>query len=347
MTNADVNMRIGGVNGARLVTPEYTPSFSVDVDDVTVSASAENDTLTASDIIADLAVTLAAPSGWEVHDVANIDEIANWRGIYFGLGVEVGDQILFDTTTAAVDADGLVTGAASVSFYWYDDDLDGGTWSAIQTWISYALVVQDVELSLTTDSTYFPGDYVAALAVTLNPPTGYSVHTVTDISQAADEGCIYYSQSPAIAVGDQILYDSTTGTNAWPVAIDSQGFWTIDSSGGTSDDTWSYQIFDATDETWGLEGTISMQPSAAGADSALGLSIGSPTLTQHHILAVQGATVGAVAGDSTLGFTGSLAVQGVSISLSVDGVTLNGPDQETITGTALRPALVVSLADAA
>lgn len=98
---------------------------------------------------------------------------------------------------------------------------------------------------------------LATLAGTLNLETGWSAHTVSDISQAADTGCIYNGQSPAIAIPDQFAHQSTG------VTIDSQGFVVLD--GVTQFD---YYIWDATDETWGTVGSFSTWPEVA-ADSTL------------------------------------------------------------------------------
>lgn len=88
---------------------------------------------------------------------------------------------------------------------------------------------------------------VATLAVALGAPSGWQVHDVTDISQAADEGCLYYGLSPAVAVGDQILLSGT-------VTIDSQGF--LEFPPGVT--SINYYVFDETDDTWGTMGTFSV-----------------------------------------------------------------------------------------
>lgn len=88
---------------------------------------------------------------------------------------------------------------------------------------------------------------VATLAVALGAPSGWQVHDVTDISQAADEGCLYYGLSPAVAVGDQILLSDT-------VTIDSQGF--LEFPPGVT--SINYYVFDETDDTWGTMGTFSV-----------------------------------------------------------------------------------------
>lgn len=88
---------------------------------------------------------------------------------------------------------------------------------------------------------------VASIAVTLDAPSGWQIHDVTDISQAADEGCLYYGLSPAVAVGDQILLSDT-------VTIDSQGF--LEFPPGVT--SINYYVFDETDDTWGTMGTFSV-----------------------------------------------------------------------------------------
>jgi len=89
---------------------------------------------------------------------------------------------------------------------------------------------------------------------TLDPPIGYGVHNVTDISQSGNTYCIYNGQSPSIAVGDQILYN-----NSLYVDINSQGFPTL-SNNQTS---FSYYIYDPTDETWGTVGIYSASSNSA------------------------------------------------------------------------------------
>lgn len=96
---------------------------------------------------------------------------------------------------------------------------------------------------------------VAWRIVTLSPQTGNSVHNVTDVSQNTDSGSLYYGQSPAVEVGDQILYDSRSA-NSYNVSIDSQGFITIDSS-VDANDSFNYRIWEAGSEVWGTSGTYS------------------------------------------------------------------------------------------
>jgi len=87
---------------------------------------------------------------------------------------------------------------------------------------------------------------LASKQITIEAPAGYALHVVTDISQAALSTCIYNGQSPAIQVGDQILYRTTTVTNSYPVSINSTG---IVSAAGP--DTFKYYIWSA--GTWSAE----------------------------------------------------------------------------------------------
>lgn len=92
-----------------------------------------------------------------------------------------------------------------------------------------------------------PSTALVTLPTDLGAPSGWQVHDVTDISQAADEGCLYYGLSPAVVVGDQILLSDT-------VTIDSQGF--LEFSPGVT--SINYYVFDETDDTWGTMGTFSV-----------------------------------------------------------------------------------------
>lgn len=88
------------------------------------------------------------------------------------------------------------------------------------------------------------------------PTSQYKVHDVTDISKANIAGCIYYGASPAIVVGDQILYSNTSALG-YSVTIDGQGFPTIASNTDITD-SFTYRVYDVTDSTWGSEGTITV-----------------------------------------------------------------------------------------
>lgn len=203
--------------------------------------------------LASLPTDLDAPSGWTVHNVTDISQAGLTTCIYYGASPAVasGDQLLIATTTdtnayaVTVDSQGLVTTSrgADDTIAWYHWDADTETWSAVQ---SYALA------------------FVAGLSVTVDPPAGWQVHNVSDISQAGDEGCLYYGHSPAVASGDQILLATATTTNAWPITIDSQGFIEIDSGGAGGADSFGYYVFDETDDTWGTLGTFSLTAVASG-----------------------------------------------------------------------------------
>lgn len=95
---------------------------------------------------------------------------------------------------------------------------------------------------------FFKVNTLPVIQGTLNPPTGYGYHVVTDISEASNTYCIYNGQSPAIAVGDQILYDKSEF-----VAINNKGYPSL-SNNQTS---FSYYIWDVSDETWGTVGVYS------------------------------------------------------------------------------------------
>jgi hypothetical protein len=163
---------------------------------------------------------------------------------YTGTGLTSADAMRINTGTKYASATSFsATNATSGTF-------TAPTASAIRTaGVKFGACTFDIRAS---------GASLATLAGTINPSSGLTVHNVTDISQAADTGCLYYGQSPAIAVGDQILFDSTTAINGWMVTIDSQGFVTIDSGGSEAADNFNYYIWDATDETWGTVGSWSI-----------------------------------------------------------------------------------------
>lgn len=159
---------------------------------------------------------------------------------------------------------------------------------------------------------------LASKAITVSPPAGYAVHNVTDISQASDQGTLYYGQSPAVAVGDQILFQSTTTTYGWSVSVDTQGFVTVSSSGDERSDSFGYYAYDATDETWGTAGTWTI-----AAPWKLNVTLGAVTLSAAATHPVTGSLSQSLGG-ITLSATGSVAVvgaltQSVSVSLSAAG----------------------------
>ncbi len=179
-----------------------------------------------------------------------------------------GQSSVAYTGTGLTDADGLMvqTGtkeAAATAFS--ATNATSGTFTAPT---ASAIRTAGVKFGSCTFSIEDGGVQLATLAGTINPSSGLTVHNVSDISQAADTGCIYYSQSPSVAVGDQILFDSTTASNGWAVTIDSEGFVTIDSGGSESQDSFAYYVFDATDESWGTVGTWTINPQG-GVDALI------------------------------------------------------------------------------
>lgn len=175
---------------------------------------------------------------------------------YTGTGLTTADEMAIQTGTKE---------ASGTSFSATNDT--SGTFTAP----SFSAVrTGGVKFGAATFSIQAATVELATLAGTLSIESGWTIHNVTDISQAADTGCIYYSQSPAVATSDQIAYESATSTYAWSVTLDSQGFITIDSSGDNRTDTFDYYIWDATDETWGTVGTweVTATPVLTGATGA-------------------------------------------------------------------------------
>lgn len=124
-----------------------------------------------------------------------------------------------------------------------------------------AVIAANVKFGVVTFDIQDGGVSLGTLAGTLTAESGYTVHDVTDVSQAADPGCIYYGHSPSITANeDQIVFDNDGGN----ITIDSQGFLTF--SGGATSTT--FYVYDETDNTWGTEGTFSV-----GSSSGLGARI--------------------------------------------------------------------------
>jgi hypothetical protein len=97
---------------------------------------------------------------------------------------------------------------------------------------------------------------VATKIVSFQPDANVKlVHNGTDITEAGNTGSIYYSQSPSITVNDQIVYDKKS-TLTYNVAIDSQGFITIDSLNTDANDSFTYRVYESSSHIWGSEGTI-------------------------------------------------------------------------------------------
>lgn len=106
-------------------------------------------------------------------------------------------------------------------------------------------------------------------------------HQVTDISQASDPECIYYGQTPAIVVGDQVSYKATTEANGWLVSIDTQGFPSVNSSGATGTDSFKFNI--------GRSGVWTPTPPAADTwNFSIQPTLSNPT---HGSVTTAGATV--------------------------------------------------------
>jgi hypothetical protein len=100
-----------------------------------------------------------------------------------------------------------------------------------------------------------PTQYFISIAdsqqIIIDPPAGWGLHTITDLSQASDPSCIYYGVSPSI--GDQILYRTTTETNAWTVTVSSTG---IVSTSGSGTDTLKFRRW--TPSVWSAELTYNV-----------------------------------------------------------------------------------------
>jgi hypothetical protein len=94
---------------------------------------------------------------------------------------------------------------------------------------------------------------MATIAGEIHFSSAYVEHDVTDISQAADEGCAYYGLSPPVAVGDKLAISGTD------VIIDDQGF--IDTPGSSVGVT----VWDATDAAWGATATLHLIGAGGGA----------------------------------------------------------------------------------
>jgi len=98
---------------------------------------------------------------------------------------------------------------------------------------------------------------IASKTVAFLPsPLQKLVHNVTDVSSNTNIGSLYYGQNPAVSVSDQIIYDAKSSLNC-NVAVDSQGFFTLDSSNtANNNDSFAYRIYESSSQYWGNEGTI-------------------------------------------------------------------------------------------
>lgn len=100
----------------------------------------------------------------------------------------------------------------------------------------------------------------ASIEGTLLPSSTQQYMDITDVSQAAVAGCLWNGQSPAVAPGDQVRLPINTVTHGWPLRLAIDGFFDINSSASGDVDTFWYYLWDASDETWGAEGTITVNP---------------------------------------------------------------------------------------
>ncbi len=291
-TGADCYL-VGSRHGVTTGTASAAPVFTM-----TASGSAANNPAGAT-----IFVRLREGTATSLTDVDTDETILAGQAsvAYTGSGLTNADGLMVITGTKEAAATAFsATNATSGTF-------TAPTASAIRT--------AGVKFGTCTFSIEDGGVELATLAGTINPSSGLTVHNVTDISQAADTGCIYYGQSPAVAVGDQILFDSSTGSNAWAVTIDSQGFVTIDAGGSTAGDTFSYYIWDATDETWGTAGTWTINNSMAQniwqwIETAQGGSAARATTVMAYLIAQgytnQGINSGLFNWLGGLGYTGGL-----------------------------------------
>jgi hypothetical protein len=117
-----------------------------------------------------------------------------------------------------------------------------------------SLIASNIKFGNVTYRANTATDLGLGISGTLSPNSAYKIHNVTDISQASKTGCIYYGLSPAIEVGDQILY-SNTSSLGYEVSIDSQGYPSINSSLDITD-YFNYRIYENSDLSWGAEGVL-------------------------------------------------------------------------------------------
>jgi hypothetical protein len=94
----------------------------------------------------------------------------------------------------------------------------------------------------------------ASISGTLTTNTFYNIHTVTDISQAANTYSLYYGLSPAVSVGDKFYLPTKTNLGN-DLYVDSQGFIEINSPNDTTD-SFDYRIYSDLYYVWGEAGTF-------------------------------------------------------------------------------------------
>jgi hypothetical protein len=219
------------------------------------------------------AFTISASSSWTAQTlmIRPAAASATLTDVDTDEAVSAGQANVIFTGTGLASIDGIKITAGSRS-------VTGGVDSAASTSVQAdipndaSIFAGNLPFGAVTFSVTTGGVDQATLAGTLHLSSAYVEHNVSDISQAADPECLYYGQSPAIAVGDLCVLDATTATNGWAVSIDTQGFVAIATGGSTLTDTFDYRFWDDTDDSWGAAGTWerSVTPTlsaAAGASS--------------------------------------------------------------------------------
>lgn len=166
--------------------------------------------------------------------------------------VKAGATSVPYTGTSLADADGMLftTGsqsAAATSFV--ATNATSGTFTAPST---SAIFTAGVKFGAGTWDIQDGGVSLATLAGTIEVPTGYQLHTVSDISQVADADCIYNGMSPAAAVGD-VIYYPTTSTLGDALTISTTGFPEFTSEGDHRTDSFVFRIFDDSTKSWSNE----------------------------------------------------------------------------------------------
>ena len=149
-----------------------------------------------------------------------------------GLELISGNSATLTTNTKTMTMNNYVVGDTTLQFDVPD----------ISHFISNGIRFNSAKLSILNSSL----QPIANIDLTVVPSDGFSYLPVTDVSKTNIASCIFNSQTPAIANGDQVLYETKGET----VTIDYQGFPTV--SSGVQN--FSYRFWDATDETWGSLG---------------------------------------------------------------------------------------------
>jgi hypothetical protein len=160
--------------------------------------------------------------------------------------ITTGQSSVAYTGTGLTNADGLViTTDTSVNVSATSFSATNATSGTFTAPTLAASLTAGVKFGACTFDIQDGGVSLGTLAGTFNAEAAYTVHTVTDTSQAADPGCIYYWINAAgtdVASGDQIIFDNQSGN----VTMDSQGYLAF--AGGVTQTT--YRARDDTDNTW-------------------------------------------------------------------------------------------------